>query len=209
MDYKDVRIYITESVLPSVDKLKVDRKSILDKVAQYIVEKRKHNKVCHLMFICTHNSRRSQFAQIWAQVAARHFGVDEVFCYSGGIEVTAFHQNAVDAVKRAGLSVVQKENGHNPVFFVHYHEDEDPISAFSKVYDDALNPQTEFAAVMVCADADENCPFVPGTELRISLPYDDPRHYDNTGHQDVKYDERCLEIAVEMFYVFRKVKASI
>ena len=74
------------------------------------------------------------------------------------------------------------------------------------MYDDPKNPQKEFAAIMTCSDAEENCPFIPGVELRIGTTYDDPKAFDNTPLQDTKYDERCKQIALETLYVFSKVK---
>jgi len=38
------------------------------------------------------------------------------------------------------------------------------------------------------------------------LPYQDPKAFDNTAQQNEKYDERCRQIAREMFYVFSQIK---
>jgi hypothetical protein len=54
---------------------------------------------------------------------------------------------------------------------------------------------------MVCSDADEACPFIPGASQRISLPYNDPKSADGTGQERLKYDERCREIARDVFYI--------
>jgi hypothetical protein len=59
---------------------------------------------------------------------------------------------------------------------------------------------------MTCTEADGNCPFIPGTELRISCPYNDPKAFDGTTQQDEKYSERCLQIATENLYIFSKIK---
>ena len=53
-----------------------------------------------------------------------------------------------------------------------------------------------------CSHADENCPFIPGAEKRISLPYEDPKASDNTADEAKIYDERSIQIATEMKYVF-------
>jgi hypothetical protein len=42
---------------------------------------------------------------------------------------------------------------------------------------------------------------VEGAELRIGLPYQDPKEFDNSPLKEVKYDERCRQIAREMFYI--------
>jgi arsenate reductase (thioredoxin) len=51
---------------------------------------------------------------------------------------------------------------------------------FSKRYDDPSNPQEGFAALMVCDEADAGCPAVRGASLRLSLPFADPKVYDDT-----------------------------
>ena len=88
---------------------------------------------------------------------------------------------------------------------MYYAENTKPIECFSKVYNADVNPQKEFAAIMTCSDAEENCPFIPGVELRIGTTYDDPKAFDNTELQDAKYDERCKQIALETLYVFSKI----
>ncbi len=181
-----------------------ERKAILDALIEYIQSKIHSAKEVNLNFICTHNSRRSQFAQIWAQTAANFFGVP-AHCYSGGIEVTAFNERAVAAIKRSGFRV-SAEGEINPVYFVFHSDDCEPIRAFSKLFDDPINKTGPFAAVMVCSHADENCPFIPGTEKRIPVRYDDPKAFDATPEETGKYDERSLQIAAEMFYVFAQIK---
>jgi arsenate reductase len=59
---------------------------------------------------------------------------------------------------------------------------------------------------MTCSDAEENCPFIPGVELRIGTTYEDPKAYDNTLQQDTQYDTRCRQIALETLYVFSLVQ---
>lgn len=179
-----------------------ERKELLQKLAQYIVSKVAQNKEVSLVYICTHNSRRSHFGQIWAKVAAEYYGVQKIDTYSGGTEATAFNPNAINALKRVGFKIESDTEIKNPHYMVFYDDHTKPIECFSKVYDDPINPQKEFAAIMTCSDAEENCPFIPGVELRIGTTYDDPKAFDNTDLQDAKYDERCRQIALETLYVF-------
>ena len=58
---------------------------------------------------------------------------------------------------------------------------------------------------MTCDHADENCPFIQGTEQRISVNYIDPKEFDGTEQEAAKYDERSSQIASEMFYIFFKI----
>ena len=186
-----------------ISSIALERKALLEEMAEYLREKLSTGQEIRLNFICTHNSRRSQFSQIWAQTAAAYYGI-EAFCYSGGVEVTAFNPRAVSAIRRDGFKLVQKE-GNNPVYFVFYSEEEEPIVAFSKVYDDAINAPKDFAAVMTCDHADENCPFIPGAEKRFPLRYEDPKAFDDSSQEEQMYTERSHQIGAELFYLFEKV----
>ncbi|MEM1407214.1 MAG: protein-tyrosine-phosphatase [Bacteroidota bacterium] len=182
-----------------------ERKAVLNALIDYIQSGVKSGKEVNLNFICTHNSRRSQFSQIWAQVAAYYYGV-EINSFSGGVEVTEFNPRAVASVTRFGFKV-EKDGDVNPRYAVRYSEDAQPLLCFSKTFDDPSNPKENFAAVMTCSHADENCPFIAGAEARIPVRYDDPKMFDDTDAESSKYDERSLQIAAEMFYVFSRVSA--
>ena len=203
--FQSVKTYC-ESLVKAFDEISAERKEILEKITQYIAKKSILNKPVNLVYICTHNSRRSHFGQIWAKVASDYFKIKYVHTFSGGTEATAFNINAINALKRVGFDIKPINNEANPTYHIQYDTKESPIVCFSKVYDDPKNPQKEFAAIMTCSDAEENCPFIPGVELRIGTTYDDPKAFDNTPMQDTKYDERCRQIALETMYVFSKLK---
>ena len=186
--------------------IELERKLLLEQISNYISIKKEQHKSIQLVYICTHNSRRSHFGQIWAQVAAAYYSVNNVKTFSGGTEATAFNINAINAIKRIGFDIKKTNDTLNATYNILFDENEKPIICFSKVYNDNPNPKTEFAAIMTCSDAEENCPFIPGVELRIGTTYDDPKEFDNTPLQDAKYDERCQQIALETLYVFSKIK---
>ena len=179
------------------------RKVLLTEIIDYIKSKIDNNQEINLNFICTHNSRRSQLSQVWAKVASVYYGI-EINSYSGGVEVTAFNERAIDSLVRSGFSVLF-ENSINPKYEISYAENENSIIAFSKLFDDDFNKADYFAAIITCSDADENCPYIPKAEKRIPLRYDDPKSYDDTPIESEKYDERSLQIASEIFYVFSQI----
>ena len=183
-----------------------ERKKQLEKIANYVKEKNKSGNIVQLMYICTHNSRRSHFGQIWAQASAHYYDIKNVYTYSGGTEATAFNINAINALKRTGFTVDSEEEGSNPIYFVAYDEESLPCVCFSKVHTHVENPSKQFAAIMTCSDADTNCPVLHGMDIRIATTYDDPKSFDGTEQQDAKYDERCKQIALESLYVFSKIK---
>lgn len=201
--HPEVELY-TERALLHIDEIPEERKGALEEVAAFVASKRDAGEDSELTFICTHNSRRSQMAQLWAVVAAAHFGVDGVRTYSGGTEATAFNPRAVAAMQRAGF-LVENPGGDNPRYQVSFDDTGPVLECFSKRYDDPANPPEGFAAIMTCSDADEACPVVRGAALRAAIQYQDPKVADGTPRESAAYDERCMQIATEMLYVFSRV----
>ena len=201
--YAELQQYV-QRIWPEAESLPDARKRALEEVASFVSAKRRSDETVALVFICTHNSRRSQMGQLWAAAAAAHFGIDGVRTYSGGTEVTAFNPRAVTAILRAGFGV-ENPGGHNPHYRVTYSDAGPVLECFSKTYDDPLNPGAGFAAIMTCSDADEACLVVAGAELRVPIRYDDPKAADGTPEETSAYDERCLQIATEMLYLFSRV----
>lgn len=183
-----------------------ERKRVLQPLVDFIQQKIKIKEAVNLNFICTHNSRRSHLAQVWAQIAAKHYNVMNVYCYSGGTEETALFPMLVEVLSSQGLSVLKITEDNNPVYAVKYSENSMPIIGFSKRYNHPFNPISGFAAVMTCSQADETCPFVSGAEKRIAVTFEDPKESDGKDNQQEVYTTRSLEIAREMFYVFSQIK---
>lgn len=183
-----------------------ERKIILNQLTRFIQAKKELNESIDLNFICTHNSRRSHIAQLWAQAAAAYYGIENVRCFSGGTEATAFNPRAVKALQDAGFIITKTKEGENPVYEVRYTNGEVPVIAFSKTYNDPFNNTKDFAAIMTCSHADENCPLVLGASERIALTYNDPKEFDATPQETEKYTERVHQIGREIFYVFSQLK---
>lgn len=176
------------------------RKELLKPLKEYLSSKIKQKSVVNLNFICTHNSRRSQLSEVWAKIIGDFYGLN-INTFSGGIEITACNERTINSLSRLGFKI-KNLGGENPHYEIKYADNKTPITLFSKLYDDPANPKTGFAAVMSCSHTDENCPFIPGAEKRISLPYEDPKASDNTADEAKIYDERSIQIATEMKYVF-------
>jgi len=183
-----------------------DRKEYLNELVSYIAEQQKAQKVINLVFVCTSNSRRSHMAQVWSQIASYYYNINNVNTFSGGTEKTKVNKNALLALEKTGIFLQSHQQSENPVWFAFVGVKFTPMILFSKVYTDSTNPSKNFGAVMVCAEANESCPIVSGADFRLGLPYQDPKAYDNTAQQNEKYDERCRQIAREMFYVFSQIK---
>lgn len=182
-----------------------DRKVLLEPLATFMNGRLTTGEPIRLTFICTHNSRRSQMAQLWAATAGAYYGIAGVETYSGGTEVTAFNRRAVEAIARAGFAI-EDPGGNNPHYGVRYSDNVPPIECFSKIYDDPFNPQSDFVAMITCSQADRACPVVRGCSLRVPIPYDDPKVADNRPEETATYDARCKQIGTEMLYLFSRVR---
>ncbi|MFV8353703.1 low molecular weight phosphatase family protein [Flavobacterium sp. XS2P14] len=185
-----------------------ERKSILQPLVDFIQNKVYNQEDIRLNLICTHNSRRSHLSQVWAQTAAAYYNIKNVFSYSGGTEATALYPMAAQTLEQSGFKIRVIAAGNNPIYSIKYAENTHPIIGFSKKYDDEFNPKSEFVAIMTCSQADGGCPFIAGAEKRIPITYEDPKAFDNTPQQAEKYQERSLQIATEMLYVFSQIKSE-
>lgn len=192
------------------DAISEEREATLLRLSAYFQAKYKANTIPKAIIICTHNSRRSHMGQVWLAVAAEYYGLPTIETYSGGTEGTAFNPRAVAALQRAGVAIQTNtentQSATNPVYELRWNDTMSPYQAFSKRYDDAVNPKQGFAAIMVCSDADENCPVVFGMDVRVATPFDDPKAFDNTVLEAQKYEERSLHIATEFLFIMKNVE---
>jgi arsenate reductase len=193
-------------LLARVDSLDDERRERLKPLTRFVQQRVDAEKPVRLNFICTHNSRRSHLGQIWGAVAAAHFKIPRVTTFSGGTEATAFNPRAVRAIERDGF-LVKNPGGENPRYEVSLGEGLPPLVCFSKTFDDPFNAAEDFAAIMTCTDADQNCPVILGA-TRISLPYRDPKEADDTPDEAARYTERSHQIGTEMLAAFAAVTAK-
>jgi len=202
--YRSVENYFKE-LTAQFETIPAERKEVLARIAAYIQSKHSNSTPTRLMYVCTHNSRRSHFGQVAAAVAAEHYKIPNFESYSGGTEATAFNSHAINALTRVGFKIETKDKNANPKYDVFFGNASKTV-CFSKVYNHESNPRSGFAAIMTCTDAEQNCPFIPGVELRIATPYEDPKNSDDTALQDKTYSDRFKQIATEIMYTFSLVE---
>ncbi len=191
--------------------LKIDenRMKLLQSIALFITNELEQNKRVNLNYICTHNSRRSQLAQVWSSYASYYFKFSEIYSFSGGTMATSFYRNTVKTLQEVGFDFQILEFSHeNPVYSISYKNCINPIIGFSKLYD-SEHHKKPFIAITTCSSADENCPFIPNAIERFHLPFNDPKMYDNTLLQSEKYLETNKQIAGEIHFIFNSIKNSI
>jgi arsenate reductase len=183
-----------------------ERRVLLEQLASDLQNDLSVNSAASVIFICTHNSRRSHMSHLWAQMASIYYRVSGISCFSGGTESTAFYSSAIKALVKAGMKIEQQDKSQNPHYHVQLPGQAVTIDAFSKRYEDPPNPRESFFAVMTCSNADEACPIVYGALSRHVIRYDDPKEYDGTREESLRYEERSSQIAREMLYLFSRLQ---
>lgn len=154
--------------------------------------------------VCTHNSRRSQLAQVYLALALAEAGVADVRVDSAGTEVTAVASGIVGVLRERGFDVDGDYTVGNPRLAVRGHGL--ALELWSKTLDEALTATdgAPVIAIMVCAAADDHCPYVPGAVYRARLPFDDPKRADHTPEAPAAYREAAEAIEAEMRVVARE-----
>jgi hypothetical protein len=109
-------------------------------------------------------------------------------------------------MRRVGFDIEDATTGDNPIYLVRYSPERPVIRAYSKRYNADSNPKQDFMALMTCSVADRSCPVVEGATSRYAIHYADPRLCDDTPVETTAYNERCREIAREMFYIMSEVR---
>jgi len=184
----------------------------LQKTSQAFVEMYKKQSSLDIIVICTHNSRRSHLGQVLFALASDYYNIPNVNVYSGGVEETAFNHRMVKALQHYGFEVLtNSSNTKNPIYEVRWGDDSHQTlkGIFSKIYNHALNPSENFAAILVCDSADQKCPMVLGASKRIVLNYTDPKKSDDTPQESQVYLDKVLEMGREFFFVMNEMKQNI
>jgi protein-tyrosine phosphatase/arsenate reductase len=199
---------LCEKLTSEFDQISEERRMILHKLIEYIQQKTIKGEEIKLVYVCTHNSRRSHFGQVWGKVASEFYKIAKVETHSAGTEATAMHPNTVRALQTIGFVIHSDNQENNPFYSIEFDSSKQPLVGFSKTIDHSSLPAKNFVAIMTCSEAEQNCPFVPGAELRVSTTYEDPKIFDGTEEQDEKYIERSLQIARENLYIFSNIQTS-
>ncbi len=194
-------------LLRTIEKLKREfalippnRQDQLNELGHFLRTERATARRVAFTVICTHNSRRSHFGQLWLAAATRYYRLSGVESYSGGTEATAFIPRAVEALRHLGFPLQQTAISENPIYQCHWDDGTPVRDLFSKVYTAPPNPRRDFAAVLVCEAAAETCPVVVGAKARFTLTYRDPKRFDDSPDPDRHYRECAEQIGREVLF---------
>ncbi len=201
----------------SFDRIDEGHRKAGERLAAWIAENHARERPLHITVVCTGNSRRSILGATMGNFAAAYCGLPEIRFHSGGTAPTAFYHGTVACLKEIGIEIEptgeeapRGEPGTaNPIYRVRWGSAGEPpmeTLEFSKRYDDPSNPQQDFAALMVCDEADAGCPAVRGAALRISLPFPDPKTFDQTPEEATRYAERRDDLGRLMLWVMMRTR---
>jgi arsenate reductase len=185
----------------------------VERLARWVAEHYRPGSPLYAVVVCTGNSRRSILGSSMGNLAAAYHGMPEVRFHSGGTEPTAFNPRTVASLKAIGFEVepTGDEAGRgeptteNTIYRVSWGEGFETLE-FSKHYGDESNPREGFAALMVCDEADADCPMVRGASVRISMPFEDPKAFDDQADEPARYAERRDEIGRVMLRALARVR---
>ncbi|HUY33240.1 MAG TPA: hypothetical protein VMV69_10705 [Pirellulales bacterium] len=212
-----------QALTTTFDRIDAQHLAIGEQLADWVVDHYDAGRPLDVVFVCTGNSRRSVLASTMGNVAAAYYGLTEIRCHSGGTAPTAVNQRTVATLRAIGLEIEATgaeappgpAGDANPVYLLRWghpgdtHEPPMETTEFSKRYDDESNPRAGFAALMVCGGADAACPLVKGAALRISMPYLDPKVYDDGEFEAAKYAERRDDLGRLMLAVMSQVRRRL
>lgn len=185
-------------------------------IAKSLVKLHQSGKPTAIIMVCTGNSRRSMMGAAMGNAAAAFYGISDVRFYSGGTSPSAFNPRAIKALEEIGFVIKPKgknavkgsKGEENPIYSLAWGEGERAqTEEFSKVYSDPFNPQHHFVALMVCDDANKQCPVVKGAVERFAIPFEDPKKFDGTTEESSRYAERRDDLGRFMLKILKRVKA--
>ena len=202
--YPEIELIISK-LLFSFDSIPSPRKQKLIELAAQLKVALSCANELNLVFVCTHNSRRSHMGQLWGQLAAHYYGVNNVNSFSAGTEVTELNTNVIEMLQKVGCKVSTFQNVSNPAYLIEFGENQS-LTCFSKLMEHDANPKVDFFAIMMCTEAEANCPFIPGAIHRIGLPFEDPKVYDNTTMVSAAYLSTFEEIGLQILFLFNQIK---
>lgn len=194
-----------ELLSTSFDMIDPNHHQSIEQLAQWISRNWSKENTLHIITTCTGNSRRSILGAMMGNLAAAHYGFDNIRFHSGGTKPSAFNKRTIATLREIGFEIEptgqEARRGDpataNPIYHVRWGIDMH-LNEFSKSYKDPTNPQSGFAAIMVCSEADAECPTVDGAKLRVAMKFMDPKFYDDGALEQIKYAERRDDIGRTM-----------
>ena len=129
-----------------------------------------------VIFICTHNSARSQMAE----AMLREFGGDTFEAFSAGTEAAGIRPETIQVMKEIGLDISGQR---------------------SKTIDEFRGQSFEWF-ITVCDQAQQNCPVLPGVQDVAHWSIEDPSLADGTPEERLAAFRRARDLIRNRVRVF-------
>jgi arsenate reductase (thioredoxin) len=120
-----------------------------------------------VLFLCTHNSARSQMAE----GLLRDLAGDQFEVMSAGTEATHVRPLAIRALDEIGVDISGQE---------------------SKSLERYLDEPIDYV-ITVCDDANEACPFFPGAQNRLHWSFEDPSRAEGSDEERLEVFRRVRD----------------
>jgi arsenate reductase (thioredoxin) len=134
------------------------------------------NEPTRVLFVCTHNSARSQMAE----GMVRAWGGDRFEASSAGTEASQVRPEAIEVMREIGIDI----SGHRSKSITPFIGE-----AFSWI-------------ITVCDDARETCPVVPGAEQQAHWSIDDPSAVEGSAEERLAAFRTARDIIRDRVHVF-------
>ena len=141
-----------------------------------------------LLFICVHNSARSQMAEAWLNAICGEFFEAQ----SAGLEPGTINPLVVRVMREMNIDLSNKQT--------------------QQVFEARKSRQTFQYVITVCSEAEANgCPIFPGVTTRLHWPFSDPSRLSGTDEEKLaairkirddiraKIEEWCDEVCPRQF----------
>jgi arsenate reductase len=120
-----------------------------------------------VLFLCTHNSARSQMAE----GLLRDLAGDRFEAFSAGTEATRVRPLAIRAMEEIDVDISSQE---------------------SKTLDRYLDQSFDYV-ITVCDDANEACPFFSGAQSRLHWSFEDPSRAEGSEEERLEVFRRVRD----------------
>jgi arsenate reductase (thioredoxin) len=147
------------------------------------------NKLPRVLFLCTHNSARSQMAEAFL----RKYSGNAFEAHSAGLEPRVIHPLTLEVMREVGIDLLRE--GHR-----------------SKGLDEYLMKVHVGYLITVCESAETKCPIFPGVGVREYWGFEDPSAFAGTQEESLaKFREirDLIEARVRAFIAAEAEERSV
>ncbi len=124
-----------------------------------------------VLFLCIHNSARSQMAEAYL----KKLGGENFLPESAGLEVGILNPVAVEAMKEDGIDISANKT-----------KDVNDFSAEGRLYD---------YVITVCDEANAaRCPYFPGVHKKINWSFEDPSSFGGTHEEKLRRTREIRDV---------------